>query len=158
MVQEAEKYEVVIKDARGEVVDTVHGENWAGHSLGDHTTLIVIGGVTALVYGAMVHSAVDEIPAVRMYCLRLLHENSILSDSLNHVRGRCDDIRNERNDFASKVVNLGEQRDDLRDERHRTRQGIKNLITLLNSRMESNQDIDASIITDICDSLSDLVK
>lgn len=137
MVQEAEKYEVVIKDARGEVVDTVHGENWAGHSLGDHTTLIVIGGVTALVYGAMVHSAVDEIPAVRMYCLRLLDQNRLLSEALSRVQGRCTDLLMEKRAL---------------------RGGIKNLISLLNIRIEAPDDIDASIITDICDSLSDLVK
>jgi len=137
MVQEAEKYEVVIKDARGGVVDTVHGEKWAGHSLGDHTTLIVIGGVTALVYGAMVHSAVDEIPAVRMYCLRLLDQNRLLSEALSRVQGRCTDLLMEKRAL---------------------RGGIKNLISLLNIRIEAPDDIDASIITDICDSLSDLVK
>ena len=159
MVQEeTEKYEVVVKNAKGEIVDTAHGTDWAGHSLGDHTTLIVIGGVTAMTYGAMVHSAVDEIPAVRKECLRLLNENEFFMEGLSRVQSRCTDLHNEKNSCASKVVDLGEERDDLRDERHRMRTGIKDVIRLLNGRMESPLDIDASLVTDICDQLSELVK
>jgi len=142
----------------GEVVETVHGEKWAGHSLGDHTTMIVIGGVTALVYGALVHAALEEIPVVRKECLRLLNENELLREALSRVQSRCTDLHNESNSCASKVVDLSEERDDLRDERHRTRTGIKDALRLLNHRLESTLDVDDSLVTTVCNSLSELVK
>jgi len=138
MVQEpGERYEVVVKRRDGETVHTAHGTMWRAHMLGEHTTLVVVGGQTALTYGAMVCRAVDEVPALRQECLLLLDQNKLLSEGLRRVQGRCTDLLMEKR--------------ALRD-------GIKDVVTALNSRMESPDDIDASIVTDICDSLSDLLE